>query len=75
MSKPTISEVLSMSLSDRIRLAQALWDSLSECPENLPLTEADRLELDRRLDAYYRDPAGGSPWEDVKERIRQRARG
>jgi putative addiction module component (TIGR02574 family) len=47
-----------MSLSDRIRLAQALRDSISECPESLPLTEADRSELDRRLDAYYRDPAG-----------------
>jgi putative addiction module component (TIGR02574 family) len=75
MSKPTISEVLSLSLPDRIRLAQALWDSISEFPENLPLTEADRVELARRLDAYYRDPACGSPWEDVKERIRQRARG
>ena len=35
MSKPTSSEVLSLSLPDRIRLAQALWDSISEVPENV----------------------------------------
>jgi hypothetical protein len=28
-----------------------LWDSISEVPENLPLTEADRVELDRRVEA------------------------
>ncbi|MCH9002970.1 MAG: addiction module protein, partial [Planctomycetes bacterium] len=33
------------------------------------LSEAQRQELDARLDAYHRDPGAGSPWEAVKARI------
>lgn len=75
MSKPTIAELLALPLAERIRLAQALWDSISEVPDALPLSDADRAELDRRLEAYYRDPDAGSPWQDVVARIRQRAKG
>ncbi len=36
------------------------------------LTEAQKQELDRRLAAYDADPTLGSPWDDVKARIRDR---
>lgn len=74
MSKPSISDILALTLPERIRLAQALWDSISEVPDALPLTDGERAELDRRLDAYYRNPEAGSPWESVRARIRDRAR-
>lgn len=75
MSKPTVTELLALPLAERIQLAQALWDSISEVPDELPLSDADRAELDRRLEAYYRDPNAGSPWQEVVARIRQRAKG
>jgi len=33
------------------------------------LTQKQKEELDRRLASYHRDPASGSPWEEVKKRI------
>jgi putative addiction module component (TIGR02574 family) len=51
----------------RERLVDALLESLDE--EGRPLTDAERQELDRRLDAYHRDPAAGSSWEEVKARL------
>ncbi len=57
-----MAELLSLSVSERIRLAQALWDSIVEAPVALPLSDRDRAELDRRLEAYSRDPEAGSPW-------------
>ena len=44
-------------------------DRKSGAPEELSLTEAQKAELDRRLDAYLLNPEEGSSWEDVRERF------
>lgn len=73
MEKTTIGDLLELSISERIQLVEDLWDSIAAVPEALPLSEAQKQELDRRLDAYHQDPDAGSPWELVKERIRKGA--
>ncbi|MBT3199873.1 MAG: hypothetical protein HN350_08145 [Phycisphaerales bacterium] len=37
------------------------------------LTEDQKEELDRRLDAYHQNPDRGSSWETVRQRIMDRA--
>ncbi len=64
-----MSDVLTLSVPERVRLVQAIWDSIAAVPEMVPVTETEREELDRRLDAYYREPDAGSPWSEVKARI------
>ena len=60
MPKPvTIADLLELSVAERIQLVEDLWDSIAAVPEALPLTDAQREELDRRLDAYRRDPSAG----------------
>ena len=49
-----------------------LWDSMAETPEAIALTEAQKVELDRRLDAYRQDPTAGAPWPQVRDRIAKR---
>ena len=73
MEKITISDLLDLSISERIQLVADLWDSIATVPEAVLLTEAQKEELDRRLDAYHKNPDAGSPWESVKERIRKGA--
>jgi putative addiction module component (TIGR02574 family) len=68
-SKITISDVLAMSPAERILLVEAIWDSIAEFPEAVELTEAQRQELDARIEAYRSDPAAGSLWDLVKTRI------
>ena len=70
MSILTHGDIVKLTLSERIQLVQDLWDSIAECPEAVSLTEAQKAELDRRLDAYQQDPDAGSPWGVVRERIR-----
>jgi putative addiction module component (TIGR02574 family) len=65
-------EILNLSVAERIELIGDLWDSLAEAPEAVPLTEAQKAELDRRLDAYHKDPAAGAPWPVVRDRIAKR---
>ena len=65
----SLSELLELEISERIRVAQAIWDSIAEIPEAVPVSDTDREEIDRRLDAYYREPDAGAPWPEVRERL------
>ena len=38
-----------LSIPDRIALVQEIWDSIAATPEQVPLTEAQKQEFDRRL--------------------------
>lgn len=61
-----------LSPAERILLAEELWNSLADDAEAVTLTDAQRQDLQRRLGAYRDDPKAGSPWEDVKARLRDR---
>jgi len=65
-------DILSLSVSERILLVEDIWDSIAEIPEEVPLSTAQKQELDLRLDAYHQNPNAGSPWSAVCERIRNR---
>jgi putative addiction module component (TIGR02574 family) len=72
MSKFARKDILSLSIAERIELIGDLWDSMAEVPEAITLTEAQKTELDRRLDAYRQDPTAGAPWPVVRDRIAKR---
>ncbi len=50
-----------LSIGERIRLVEELWDSIAADQRALPLTDEQRAELDRRLDAYESDGNHGRP--------------
>ena len=65
----TLSDVFHLSVEERLRVVQALWDSVSEHPSEVPLTEEQKRELDRCYAEYLADPNEGSPWPEVKARL------
>jgi putative addiction module component (TIGR02574 family) len=65
-------DISALSPEERLELLEQLWDSLSVTPEAVPLTDAQREELDRRLDEVDRDGPLGIPWDEVMRRIRGR---
>lgn len=69
MAAITLSEVLKLSVPERIRLVEAIWDSVAEQPEKVQLAPWQAEELDRRLAAYQANPAEGIPWAEVKKRV------
>jgi putative addiction module component (TIGR02574 family) len=68
----TIAEIETLSVDDRLRIVEAIWDSIAAEPENLPLTEEQRLELDRLLADHESTPDEGIPWDEVKARTLKR---
>jgi putative addiction module component (TIGR02574 family) len=68
------ADILELSVAERIQIVEDIWDSIAAIPEAVLLSEDQKLELDRRLEAYHLNPDAGIPWIEVKERIRIRSR-
>jgi len=64
-----MSDVLELSVLERMQLVQDIWDTIHETSEDIPLTEGERCELDRRLTAAEQNPEATSPWSDVRARL------
>ena len=62
-------EISQLSISERIQLAEDLWDSILDRQDEVQLDPAQQQELDRRLDRHRQDPTAGSTWETVKQRL------
>lgn len=62
-------KIQELSSSERVILAQELWDSLKFEQATLEITEAQVAELDARLSRYELDGDPGSTWEEVKGRV------
>jgi putative addiction module component (TIGR02574 family) len=77
MAKP-ILDIERLSPDERLDLMERLWESLRKNPSTVPLTNAQREELDRRLDDLEADIQRGAslgiPWDEVLQRIRSRSR-
>lgn len=63
-----------LSIEDRLALVKEIWDSISAEVEKLPLTEAERQEIDRRLEAHRANPQAAIPWEQVEAEALARLR-
>lgn len=69
-----LAQVKALSVDDRICLVQAIWDSIGAEPAQLELTEAQQLELTRRLANHEANPQAVIPWTDIKAQALSRAR-
>ena len=65
-------DIASLSIEERLRLIEDLWESLRLTPDKIPLGYAQREELDRRPNELDREGPAGIPWEEVLNRIRSR---
>jgi len=61
-----------LSTAERIRLLQDLWDDIAADPAAIPLTDAQRAELENRLEDHRADPDACVDWSDVKARLQPR---
>lgn len=69
MRSDLLADILDLSVAERIQLVQDVWDSIAAEPEELPLTEEERQEIDRRLADLEANPGVGRPWAEVKTRL------
>ena len=69
-------DVERLTPDEQLDLIGELWDRLSESPAHVPLTDAQREEIDRRSDELDEDIRAGRPlgipWEEVFRQLRSR---
>ncbi len=75
MADPAI-RIEALSTEERLDLLEKLWDSLSQAPADVPVTQAQRAELDGRAADLDRDVAEGRalgvPWDEVARQLQAR---
>lgn len=72
MAHPAIN-LDDLTPDEQLQLLEQIWDRLSQDPAKVPLSDAQRAELGRRVDLLEDDiRAGrplGRPWSEVRERL------
>ena len=63
-------EFARLSPLQRLDLIEALWESLDE--KDVPVTDAQRAELDRMIAGFDQDAAESIPWDQLRAELRQR---
>ena len=59
----------SLSKAEQVRYLQALWDSISERPGEIPVPESQLTLAEERLAEHRRDPSRARPARDVLDRL------
>jgi putative addiction module component (TIGR02574 family) len=63
-------EIRQLSVPERLQLLEDIWDSVLEDERDLPgLTDAQKMELDRRVAAHDADPTRAIPWSEARARL------
>ena len=65
-------EIEELTVEERIKLVEDIWDSIAAEQQTLPLTKEQRKLLDGRLEEYKLDGEPGKPGFEVVKRIRNR---
>ncbi|WP_437898283.1 addiction module protein [Sorangium sp. So ce124] len=67
-------DITRLSRDEQLDLLDELWASLGRDPDALPLSDAQHVELDRRLDELEAEGPVGLTWDEVVAQARARSR-
>ena len=64
-----LDQLRELPVSERIQLVEDLWDTVAADSSRILLSEAQLMELDRRIDRFEQSPEEGIAWSSLKARI------
>ncbi len=67
-----LSAANSLSIDDRLRLVEEVWNGIVPQDPQPILTDAQKQELDRRLAEHDANPDDVVPWEEVNAELKER---
>jgi putative addiction module component (TIGR02574 family) len=70
----TLSEISRMTVEERIRLAQEIWEGIPPDSAAPDLSDEMKLEIERRLREHEANPNDVIPWERIRAEALARVR-
>jgi putative addiction module component (TIGR02574 family) len=64
-----LSALLELSPDEKLNIIDALWESLSQSPDLIPIHDWQKKELDHRQAEYDANPVPFLTWEEVQANI------
>jgi putative addiction module component (TIGR02574 family) len=71
-SIPTPQGFTELTKAEQLRYVQALWDQISEHPEEIPVPESHLQLVEERLRRYRQNPASTQPAFEVIDDLLQK---
>ncbi len=62
-------DLAQLTVTERLALIQAVWESLRAHPDALSLSGDERALIAARRAEHRQDPAGAIPWEQVRAEL------
>jgi putative addiction module component (TIGR02574 family) len=62
-------DINQFSFPERVAMIGEIWDSMVDEPSQIPLTQAQLEELDRRIAESKATPEDVVPWEEIEIRL------
>ena len=66
MAMDLTKQAKNLSIPERIRLVEEIWDTIAEETESFELTDVQKRELDRRLESVHKNSGQGRTWDEIK---------
>jgi putative addiction module component (TIGR02574 family) len=73
ITQRTIDEIKTLSVSEKVLIVEDIWDSIAKGNEYPELTEAQRKELERRIDSYHAGSFKARSWEDTMRSVKEKS--
>ena len=72
MPSNNLAHLLKLPADERVEIAMALWESLTdqERESELELSSDQKAVLDRRWDEHLANPGSAIPWDEVRRKLR-----
>ncbi|MGB3205728.1 MAG: addiction module protein [Crinalium sp.] len=67
----TLNAITALSVEDRIRLVQSIWDTIAAEQAYPELTDVQKQELDRRITDSELNPDNVMTWEEIKASLKR----
>jgi putative addiction module component (TIGR02574 family) len=64
-----LDDILKLSVPERIKMVQTIWDSIAKEMDGIEVTEETILLLDERIEYHRLNPTEGTTWQEVRDRI------
>ena len=61
-----------LGIEERLKLVGEIWNSIAADAGAVPMTDAQRAELDRRVEDHAGNPNDVVSWDEVKASIEER---